>query len=256
MSLPKLNARMLVKSKLAQLPKQTMKTPEPDAVPKHVGIIIDGNRRWAKQRGLAPLKGHQAGAETLKKIAHAAFERDIKEVSLYVFSTENWKRPPAEIAGYMKLLLKFLNEELKEFMKRNIKLRISGLREHVEAKVLNEFDKAVEMTKHNTGGVINFCFNYGGRSDILRAVKRMITKGTKVRDVTEESFGKELSTAGMYDVDLVIRTSERRLSNFLPWEAVYAEIYFMPERLWPDFSVADLDNALANYANTQRRFGS
>lgn len=239
-----------------KLTKQATSSEADAVIPNHVGIILDGNRRWAKAHGKTVLQGHQAGADTLRKIANAAFERDIKEVSVYVFSTENWKRPASEVAALMKLIAQFIKRELKGFMKRDIRIRISGLRQRVEKRILREIDSAVELTKNNRGGVINFCFNYGGRADILRAVKRLIKKGVDSRDVNEASFSDELSTAGMHDVDLVIRTSEQRLSNFLPWETAYAEVYFLPERLWPDFSETDLDNALTFYASTQRRFGT
>lgn len=226
------------------------------AIPRHIGLILDGNRRWAKQHGKTVLEGHQAGAETLGSIANAAFDRGVEELSVYVFSTENWKRPPSEVAALMRLISRFIKQQVKEFMKRNVRIRISGLRSRVERRIWAEIDKAVAMTRNNTGGVLNFCFNYGGRSDIVRAVKRLIRKGINPADLSEERFSQELSTAGLHDVDLVIRTSEQRLSNFLPWESAYAEVYFMPKRLWPDFSEQDLDKALAHYARTQRRFGS
>ncbi|MBI4101121.1 di-trans,poly-cis-decaprenylcistransferase [Candidatus Microgenomates bacterium] len=230
--------------------------PPKTIIPYHLALIIDGNRRWAKERGKSIYAGHSAGFRCLKKIAEAASDRGIKELSCFVFSTENWQRSRQEVAGLMRLVRRTLSRDADELHKKNIRIRVAGLRQKVPADILNLIDKVVAKTKHNTKATINLCFNYGGRPDILQAVKKLIKKGLKPEQVTEKVFSRALSTAGMHDVDLVIRTSEERLSGFLPWESTYAEIYFMPDKYWPDFTETDLDHALKVFANRKRRFGA
>lgn len=225
-------------------------------IPYHVGIILDGNRRWAKMRGKMALQGHKAGHKAFKKIASYAAEKGIKELSAYVFSTENWSRGEDEVRGIMSMIKKILSDDLDDFDRDGYRLHISGFRERVSEEMLELIDKAVERTKNNTRGVLNICFNYGGRADILEATRKLIREGISPEEVTEEKFSSALTTAGMHDVDLLIRTSETRLSGFLPWESVYAEIYFDTSILWPDFDEKQFDKALDFYANKERRFGS
>jgi undecaprenyl diphosphate synthase len=224
-------------------------------IPRHIGIIQDGNRRWAKQHGKSTVEGHRAGYEALNRIVELAFDKGVKELSVYAFSTENWRRSKQEVQGTMNLIRWIADNRFKDLHKKNVKLRISGFREKVEADILKRIDKAVENTKNNTRGVLNICFNYGGRADITESVRRLIKKGIKAEDISEEAISAELSTAGMHDVDLIIRTSEYRLSNFLPWESIYAEIYFVPDIYWPDFNEIQFNKALDFYANRKRRFG-
>ncbi len=225
------------------------------AIPNHVAIIMDGNRRWAKERGLPVIEGHRAGHRAFKKIIERAFEWGIKELTFYAFSTENMHRPKEEVDALMNLARKFFKTELNNFMKQGLSLRVPGSREGLAADVVELIEEAVEKTKHNSRGIVNLCINYGGRLDILSAVKNLIRARVAATDVTEANFAAALSTNGMRDVDLVIRTSELRLSNFLPWESTYAELYFLPNTYWPDFDETEFDRAVDFFSSRQRRFG-
>lgn len=224
-------------------------------IPEHVALILDGNRRWAKQQGIPTLEGHRAGYNRLKEACDWFYGRGVKELSAYIFSTENWNRSQEEVSYLMDLARWIFKKELKEFEKRNVKLRVVGLRERVSDDLLKAIDEAEERTKDNDGGVLNLCFNYGGRPDILHAAKTIVKKGYKPEEVTEEVFSNSLTTSGMRDVDLLVRTSEQRLSGFLPWESVYAEILFLPDILWPEFSEDTVEEVLTEYSARQRRFG-
>ncbi|MBI3984188.1 di-trans,poly-cis-decaprenylcistransferase [Candidatus Microgenomates bacterium] len=224
-------------------------------IPNHVAIIMDGNRRWAKARGLSVIEGHRAGFETLKKIIKHAINLGIRELSFYAFSTENWKRSEGEVEGMMKLARWAYKSQLEFLHKENLRVRVPGFRDDIPKDIAEMIESIIAKTANNTGGTVNICFSYGGRSDILAAVRKLITQGADPITITEESFGQALTTAGMSNVDLVIRTSEYRLSNFLPWESIYAEIYFLPDLYWPDFNEGELDKALAFFASRQRRFG-
>lgn len=223
-------------------------------VPNHVAIIVDGNGRWAKERGLSRSMGHDAGFENLKNLADYIFSKGISILSVYVFSTENFKRDDVEVEHLMKLFIKMFDKNKKYFMDKNIKVVVSGRDEPLPKEVIKTRDKLVEMTKNNTGGVFNICLNYGGRAEIVDATKRMISKGISADDITEDSFKKYLYQ-DLPDVDLLIRTSgEIRLSNFLLWELSYAEMYFTPIK-FPDFSRNDFDDAIIEYTRRDRRFG-
>jgi undecaprenyl diphosphate synthase len=225
-------------------------------IPHHIGLIMDGNRRWAKVRGKRAIEGHREGYKVLKKIGDYALNQGVQELSAYVWSTENWNRIRQEVDWIMNFLRWIPKNEIKEMHNKNIRLKVPGLKDRVPKDILDLIKKAEAKTRDNTGGTLNLLFNYGGRPDIIEATKKLISSGIAADKVTEEDFSQALSTAGMSDVDLIIRTSECRLSNFLPWESVYAEICFMPQLLWPDFTPKHLDEALAFYAKTEQRIGA
>lgn len=221
--------------------------------PAHIALIPDGNRRWAKQNGHSVADGHKAGYKQLKQVADWAIERGITTLTAYAFSTENWQRTKDEVGALMKLLEWGLKNEVKDYHKREIKLQFWGRRDDLPAGLVKALDDAEELTKNNDKAAFNICFNYGGRADVVAAVNRALESG--IKSVDEETFGNWLASAGTPDPDLIIRTSgEHRLSNFLPWESAYSELYFT-DVLWPDFDEAELDKALADYANRKRRFG-
>ncbi len=222
-------------------------------IPNHVAIIVDGNGRWAKERGLSRLKGHDAGFENLKKICEYAGNKGVKVISLYVFSTENFKREKAEVDHLMDLFVSMYKRDKDYFMKNNVKVVFSGRNEPLPKKVIKARDELVELTKDNTGLIVNFCMNYGGRAEIVDAVNK-IRKDNLSEDITEETFRKYLYQE-LPDVDLMIRTSgEVRLSNFLLWEVSYAEFIFTPVK-FPDFSTDDFDKCIVEYTSRDRRFG-
>ena len=222
-------------------------------VPNHVAIIVDGNGRWAKERGLSRLKGHDAGFENLKTICEYAGKKGIKVISLYVFSTENFKREKAEVDHLMDLFVSMYKKDKDYFMRNNVKVLFSGRNEPLPKKVIKARDELVEMTKNNDGFIVNFCMNYGGRAEIVDAVNKIRKEGVS-EDITEETFKKYLYQ-DLPDVDLMIRTSgEVRLSNFLLWEVSYAEFIFTPVK-FPDFSTDDFDNCIVEYTSRDRRFG-
>lgn len=225
-------------------------------LPRHVAIIVDGNGRWAKERGLTRMQGHDAGFKNLKKLANHIFDRGIKVASFYVFSTENFKRSAEEVGHLMDIFVILCRRELKTFMKNNIKVVFSGGDAPLPKKVIEARDWIAEQTKNNTGGIINFCLNYGGRAEIVHAVKRIAAEKSadEIANLTEQDFAKYLYQ-DLPDVDLMIRTSgELRLSNFLLWQNSYAEFYF-PKTKFPDFSADDFDQALIEYTLRDRRFG-
>lgn len=225
-------------------------------VPAHIGIIMDGNRRWAKDRGLSTMEGHQAGVDALKRTAERALDRGVQELSVFAFSTENWKRTQEEVSGLMDIFRWVFNDQVDELHEKNIRMRVVGSREGVPDDLLKSIDAAEETTKDNTRGVLNLLFNYGGRRDITEAVSRIVKRGVDPEDVTEDTVSESLATQGMRDVDLLIRTTEFRLSGFLAWEAVYAEICFQPDVMWPDYDRNTLDEAIQFYQQRQRRFGA
>lgn len=224
-------------------------------VPNHLGLILDGNRRWARARGLPTLEGHKEGYDNLKSIAEHAFNSGVKYVSAYVFSTENWNRSEDEVTYLMGLLLKFFKKDCKQLNKEGVKIMWLGSRLKLSEKILKAVDEATEMTKNNTKGVLALCFNYGGYDEISEAVKKMIKLGVKPEDVNPELIRGNLFCPDLPDLDLVIRTSgEQRISNFMLWRIAYSELYFT-DKFWPEFHPADLQIALDDYANRSRRFG-
>ncbi len=224
-------------------------------LPNHVAIVPDGNGRWAEQRGLPRLKGHQAGAENMWRMVKYLNKYPIKYVTLYGFSTENWSRPEDEVIGLFHILEKVIYKNTAELQKRGIRLRHLGRLEELPQRLQRAINRAVELTKNNTGMTLSLAFNYGGRAEIVDAARRLITDGIPPQNIDEELFNSYLYTAGLPDVDLVIRTAdELRLSNFLIWQSAYSEYYFS-RVLWPDFDKKEIEKALLSYSQRQRRFG-
>ena len=220
-------------------------------IPNHVGIIMDGNRRWAKEHGKKTIEGHLAGANRIIDLSTHIFNRGVKYLSIYAFSTENFKRSEEEVNFLMSLVIKFFTERAKELHERNMKIIFSGRREPLSDKVYDVILKVQELTKNNTGGVLNICLNYGGRAEIVDAVDNLIKDG---KEITEENIGKYLYQ-DLPDLDFIIRTSgEMRLSNFMLWRSTYAELYF-PKIYFPDFDEEEFDKALEVYDKRNRRFG-
>ncbi len=222
----------------------------------HIGFILDGNRRWAKQHGLKTIEGHMAGYKNLKKIAESCWEKGISYMSCYLFSTENWQRSNEEVSYLMSLTLRVILKDAKELHAKNVRLKIIGSRDKLDKKLVKSIEKAEELTKDNTAGTFIGCFNYGGRNEIVDAVKNIIDQGVESGDIDEEFIKNNLYTAEIPAPDLIVRTSgEKRLSNFLLWDSAYSELSFV-DKLWPDFNDADLDNVLSDYTHRKRRFGS
>ncbi len=225
------------------------------AIPKHIGFILDGNRRWAVENGLPKLVGHKRGYENLKTIADECFSRGISIVSTYIFSTENWNRELEEVNYLMDLALKLFKKDLNELMDKDIRVVVSGSREKLSEKIIEAIDSTVSKTANNKKGTINICFNYGGQSEIADAVAKIIESKAEANQITTELIRNNLYQPELPPVDYIIRTSgEKRLSNFLLWDSAYAELEFVATH-WPAFSSQDLDLALVEYANRKRRFG-
>jgi undecaprenyl diphosphate synthase len=226
-----------------------------EAVPAHVGIIMDGNGRWANRRGLPRLAGHHAGTENVRRITTACADAGVDVLTIYAFSTENWRRPADEVFGLMRLLAQRIDIEAAELHRNNVQIRHVGALEGVQPSLADRVRAAVELTRANTGLVLNVAFNYGGRQEIARAVQRIMALGVPAEDITEQLIDEHLDTAGLPDLDLVIRTGgEMRLSNFLLWQAAYAEYYSTPI-CWPDFGREELYQAFAEFGRRVRRFG-
>lgn len=223
-------------------------------IPNHVAIILDGNGRWAKERGLSRSQGHDAGFNNLVKLSKYIFNCGVNYLSLYCFSTENFKRSDDEVKHLMNIFLRLCTREIKTFNKNNIKVVFSGRDEPLSDKVIKARNKMVYETRNNTGGVLNLCLNYGGRAEIVDACKKIMESGISPENLTEEVFAKYLYN-DLPDIDLMIRTSgELRLSNFLLWQNSYAEFYF-PKTYFPDFNEEEFDKALEEYTSRDRRFG-
>ena len=226
---------------------------------RHVAIIKDGNGRWAERRGLPKVEGHRQGARQVTEVLKAAQEYGVEFLTLYAFSTENWKRPVAEVTALMGLLEEFIDDKLPELMKNGIRLRTIGRTEDLFPGARKKLLHAIEMTEKNNGGTLNLALNYGGRAEIVDAVNKMAAemteKGGRFPKVTEESFRNYLYASDIPDPDLLIRTSgELRLSNFLLWELSYSEMY-VTDTLWPDFGKKEFGEALEAYGQRDRRFG-
>jgi len=239
--------------------KASMPDIPPERCPRHVAIIMDGNGRWARERGLPRRRGHEEGAKSVRVISEACQDLGIEQLTLYAFSTENWKRPKSEIEDLMGLLVRYLRGERKRLMKNEVRLRVIGRREGLSQAVLDEIDKVTELTANNTRGTLCLAINYGARQEIADAARmlaREAAAGQLAPDQIDESvFGRYLYTAGMPEPDLLIRTAnEMRVSNFLLWQISYAELYVTPV-YWPDFRKPQLVEAVAEYASRERRFG-
>ena len=224
-------------------------------IPTHVGLIMDGNGRWATQRGLPRLAGHKAGVENVKPTVLAAKKFGIKYLTFYAFSTENWKRPQDEVSGIMNLLSIFIDREVNNLHKEGVRILHIGRRERLDQSLRKKIEDAIELTKHNTTITVQMGLDYGGRDEITQAVRKIVTSGVSLEEVTEELISQNLYTAGIPDPDLVIRTSgEMRTSNFLIWQSAYAEWIF-PETYWPDFTEEVFWQMLEEYSRRDRRFG-
>ena len=222
-------------------------------VPIHVAMIMDGNGRWAKERGLKRTAGHKKGAEVVREITTYCAEIEIKYLTLYAFSTENWKRPILEVEYLMKLLEKYLKEELKVYLENNIKFKAIGDLTRFSKALQIRISKTEEATQHCTGLTQVLALNYGSKDEIVRAVKRLIERGL---EVSEENIESCLDTAGIPPVDIMIRTSgEVRLSNYLLWQNAYAEMFFV-QTYWPDFTKTELDDIISDFSRRERRFGA
>lgn len=222
-------------------------------LPNHVGIILDGNRRWAIQKGLSGVEGHRQGFFVLQEIADYALDRGIKHLSVYAFSTENWARSKEEVTFLMTFLRQMLKKEIANLHKKGVRFLWLGKSDKLDKKLAEQLLAAQELTKDNTNGTFNLCFNYGGQAEIVDAVNSIINNG---KEVTEQSIADNLYGGSLVpSVDLLIRTSgEQRISNFMLWRSAYSELYFV-DKNWPEFSKIDLDDAIAEYTNRQRRFG-
>jgi len=225
-------------------------------IPKHVGYIVDGNRRWAKKHGLPTYEGHLAGYNALKDVGIATLEAGAEYMSAYIFSTENWKRSADEVKRLMGLTLKILRSDIPLFNEYNVRLKIIGSRVGVDPKIVKEMDRAEEATAANTGGVFALCFNYGGQQEIVDAVKKIVQSGVKEDDVTTELIAQNLYVPDVPPIDIIVRTSgEKRLSNFMLWRAAYSELMFM-DQMWPDMTKDDVVTIIKEYSRRHRRFGS
>ena len=230
-----------------------------ECMPKHIAIIMDGNRRWAKEKGIEIKLGHKAGAENLEKLAYFANDLGLKYMTVYAFSTENWKRTKEEVGALMLLLRAYIDKLLKRTTSNNIKIKVLGDIEKIDEGLRNDILKIVESTKNNTGLTLNIAFNYGGRDEITKAAQKIASKVAKneldIQDINEQLISDNLYTEGEPDPDLVIRTGgELRVSNFLLWQIAYAEFLFV-QKYWPDFSEDDLVNAIITFQNRNRKFG-
>ncbi|MGD2143105.1 MAG: isoprenyl transferase [Anaerolineae bacterium] len=229
--------------------------PRLERVPQHIGIIMDGNGRWARRRGLPRIAGHRAGVENLRRVLRGSVEFGINYVTIYAFSTENWGRPEDEVQGLLAILRRVLAREVPELHAQGVRLRHVGRLERIPPKLERQVREAIELTKDNDRLVLNVAFSYGGRAEIVDAVRKILGDGVPREDVDEELISDYLYTAGQPDPDLIIRTSgEMRLSNFLVWQAAYAEFYTTPT-LWPDFDKDELYRALKDFSQRERRFG-
>lgn len=227
-----------------------------DNIPNHVGIIMDGNGRWAELRGLPRIEGHRRGVEKSKQIVEASQEIGIKILTLYAFSMENWRRPENEVSTLMKLLEIYLRNEFDSFMEKGIVFRAIGETWRLPENIQRLIAETQERTSQNKGMTLVAALSYGGRNEIIRAVKKIISTGVEAEKITESVFDSFLDTAGLEPPDLIIRTSgERRVSNFLLWQAAYSEFYFT-ETLWPDFTKEEFFHALNDYQMRERRFGA
>ncbi len=224
-------------------------------VPKHLVIIPDGNRRWAKKHGLEPIEGHKRGLDTALSIVRESKGLGVRILTLWGFSTENWKRSEKEVKYLMKIYLWFFKRHLKELVSEGVRFKWLGRRDRVPAALKQMLIKMEKDTAKNRDYLLNICIDYGGHDEIVDAVKRIVKKGVKASQVTEEMINKNMQTVGMPDPDLLIRTSgEMRTSGIMPWQTTYTELFFS-KLLFPDFSLAELKRAIGNYSARQRRFG-
>ena len=225
------------------------------SLPRHVAIIMDGNGRWAKARGRPRLDGHRAGTDNLRRVLKAFTARGVEYLTIYAFSTENWSRPETEVTGLWQLLRLVIRRERDDLHRNGVRLLHVGRRDRLSAELLREIDDAVALTRDNRRITLAVALDYGGRAEIVEAMRRLTRAGVPPEEITEDAIARHLYTASLPDPDLVVRTAgEMRLSNFLVWQAAYAEYYSTPA-CWPDFDEAEIDRALAAYAGRVRKFG-
>lgn len=224
-------------------------------VPSHIGFILDGNRRWAREHGIPAYEGHLAGYEALKEVTRASFDLGVSYVSVYAFSTENWKRSQDEVSKLMKLAMRLFTSDLKLFQENNIRLKVLGSRENIEEKLLAAINGAEQKTADNDGGTFALCFNYGGHDEIVKALQEIVRSGTKAEDIDEQTVADHLFAPEIPPCDIIVRTSgEKRLSNYMLWRSAYSELVFL-DKNWPDMTKADVEDILETYKQRQRRFG-
>jgi len=224
-------------------------------LPRHIGYVVDGNRRWARQHGLPAYEGHLAGYNAIQDVAQATFDAGVEYVSAYIFSTENWKRSKEEVSKLMGLVLKLLTADLPKFDENNIRLRVLGSREKVSTKILKAIDAAEAKTAGNTRGTLAICFNYGGQLELADAVKKIVQSGAASETITPELIERNLYAPEVPPIDMIVRTSgEQRLSNFMLWRAAYSEFLFL-EKTWPDMTKEDVTAIIKEYSERDRRIG-
>jgi len=232
---------------------------DPENIPRHIAFIMDGNGRWAKEKGLPRTAGHRKGVQRVKEILRAAHAQGVKAITFFAFSTENWSRPKQEIGVLMRYLDNFLDREVRDLHKNNVRFLVIGRDEPIPKSLQRKIKEAQELTRHNTGLTAVLALNYGSRQEIVDAAKKFAAEALRgeasPEELNEDTFSRYLYTAGLPDPDLLIRTSgEMRISNFLLWQLSYAELYF-PKKYWPDFTVEDLAEAIREYQHRERRFG-
>jgi undecaprenyl diphosphate synthase len=225
------------------------------SVPRHIGIIMDGNGRWARRRGHPASFGHRAGVRAIKRVLEGCEELGVHALSVYAFSTENWTRPRAEVRALMRLFHETMQREIDEMHRRGVRIVVSGRRDGLSPRMRDRIEEAVARTARNTNGVLNVCLNYGGRAELVDAVRKLVKEGVPADQIDESAIASRLYVPDLPDPDLIIRTAgESRVSNFLLWQSAYSEL-LVTETLWPDFGVEDLKAAIADYNSRIRRFG-
>ncbi len=245
--------------KNASMPVADNPTLDPQKMPQHIAIIMDGNRRWAKQRGFMVIRGHSVGARTTRDIIQECVNLNIPALTIYTFSTENWKRPSSEVSALLRLITRNLKNELPDMIANNVQVRHIGRREGLPDHLLRQLDDCANLTTQNSGLILNLALNYGGRAEITDAFRELLKKvqsgALQIENLSEADISNALYTAGQPEPDLMIRTGgEMRISNFLPWQIAYAELWVTPT-LWPDFSPLELRRAIAEFGTRERRFG-
>lgn len=232
-----------------------MDTTEP-TIPKHIGFILDGNRRWAKKHSLPEFDGHLAGYNALKEVLQGAYDKGVQYVSIYAFSTENWQRDTSEVSNLMRLTVHAVMSDLKTLVKDQVRVRFLGRRDGLGGKVLAAIEKAEEATKHFTRSTLAVCFNYGGQEEIAHAARKCVEDGLAPHEITEQAIAERLYAPDVPPVDIVVRTSgEQRLSNFMLWRVAYSELYFL-QKYWPEMTKHDITDIIEEYNRRQRRFGA
>ena len=225
-------------------------------IPRHIAIIMDGNGRWARAQGRPASFGHRAGVRAIKRVLQGCEDLGVHALSVYAFSTENWTRPRAEVRALMRLFHETMQREIDEMHRRGVRILVSGRREELSLRMRDRIEEAMARTRNNTNGILNVCLNYGGRAEIVDAVRKLVKDGVASSEVDESAISARMYQPELPDPDLIIRTAgEHRVSNFLLWQGAYSEMY-VSETLWPDFDATDLKTALDDYASRVRRFGA